>query len=141
MEDNKPELNISISREHKENLEAVKEAFKGFDVHIDAGYMRFSEGDLPMQIFIFISKAFIVRAAWDLFKIGIKKIYEKFPKARLVIRDKDSIMYTVKVDFTVNVIVVPDRWKEFEDIKTLDDVIEHLKSKDNINDAKKNETS
>lgn len=138
MEDNRPELNISISREHNENLEAVRRAFKDFNVHIDAGYMRLSEGDLPMQVFIFILKSFIAGATWDLFKIGIKNIYEKFPKARITISDKDSVRYTVRADFTVNVMVVPDRWKEFKNIKTLDDVIKYLKSKDNTNNAKRN---
>ena len=42
-------------------------------------------------------------------------------------------MYTIKNDFTVMVIVVPDREKEFEHIKNFDDLAKHI---DSTNDKK-----
>lgn len=129
MGNDKPKLNISISKEHSESKDIVKSAFESFDVKINADYMRFSVESMPMQIIVFLSGAFVGGAAWDLLKMGIKKIYEKFSDARVTIKDKNSIMYTVKKDFTVVVIVVPDRSKEFEHIKTFDDLTKHIDSK------------
>lgn len=128
MGNDKPKLNISISREHDENKDIIKATFEGFDVDINADYMRFSAESMPMQIIIFLYGAFVGGAAWDLLKIGIKKIYEKFSDARVTIKDNNSIMYTIKKDFTVVVMVIPDRSKEFEHIKTFEDLIKHIDS-------------
>jgi len=128
---NKPKLHISISKEHKENLAEIEEIFNDFDIEADANLMRFSAEDLPMQIIIFLGNVIIGGLTWDLLKSAIKKTYEKFSKATITIRDKDSIMYTIKNDFTVVVIVVPDREKEFEHIKNFDDLTKHIDSKNN----------
>ena len=126
---NKPKLHISISKEHKENLVEIEEIFNDFDIEADANLMRFSAEDLPMQIIIYLGSAIAGGLTWDLIKSAIKKTYEKFSKARITIRDKDSIMYTIKNDFTVVVIVVPDREKEFEHIKNFDDLAKYIDSK------------
>jgi len=132
MENNsKPNFHISISKEHKENLANIEEIFNGFDVEIDANLMRFSAEDLPMQVMIFLGGAIVSGLTWDLIRIAIKKIYQKFSNTIITIRDKDSIMYTIKNDFTVVVIVVPDRKKEFEHIKNFDDLTKHLDLKNN----------
>jgi hypothetical protein len=128
---NKPQINISISQEHKRNLEGIEEIFKDFDVHAKADYMRFSADELPMQIFIFLSGAFVGGAAWDLLKFAIKKLYKKFPKSIITLRENDNVMYTVKANLQINVIVIPDRLKEFKHIKTFDDLINHFESKKN----------
>ncbi len=126
---NKPKLHISISREHKENLAEIEEIFDDFDIEADAKLMRFSAEDLPMQIIIYLGGVVVGGLTWDLIKSAIKKTYEKFSKARIIIRDKDSIMYAIKNDFTVVVIVVPDRKKEFEHIKNFDDLVKYIDSK------------
>ena len=123
---NKLKFHISISKEHKENLIDIKEIFNDFDVEVDANLMRFSAEDLPMQIMIFLGGAITSGLTWDLIKSAIKKTYKQFSKARITIMDKDSIMYAIKDDFTVGVIVVPDRKKEFEHIKNFDDLTKHL---------------
>ncbi len=41
-------------------------------------------------------------------------------------------MYTVKSDMSITVLVVPDRVKEFEHIKTIDDLVKHLKKKSDL---------
>ncbi len=129
MKNNKPKINISISREHEKDLEEIVKVFEDFDVHANADYMRFSAESLPMQVFIFLVSSFAGGAAWDLLKFAITKLYRKFPKAHLTLRGNDSIMYTIRNDFTINVVVAPDRIKEFEHIKTLDDLIHHMESK------------
>ncbi|GEM_PF-1909295 len=128
---NKPKLHISISKEHKENLAEIKEIFNDFNVGVDANLMRLSAEDLPMQIIIHLGGIITDGLIWDLIKSAIKKTYEKFFKATITIRDKDSIMYTIKNDFTVVVIVVPDRKKEFEHIKNFDDLAKYIDSKNN----------
>jgi len=130
MENNdKPKLHISISKEHKESLAEIEEIFNDFNIEADANLMRFSAEDLPMQIMIFLGGAVVSGLTWDFIRLAIKKTYEKFSKARITIRDKDSIMYTIKNDFTVMVIVVPDRKKEFEHIKNFDDLTKYINSK------------
>ena len=129
MENKKSKLHISISREHKENLTEIKEIFSDFDIDINAGLMRFSAGDLPMQIVIFLGGAIASGITWDLLKAAIKKTYEKFPKSGVTIRDNGPVMYAVKSDLTVIVIVIPDRQKEFEHIKEFDDLAKHIEQK------------
>lgn len=124
--DNFQKLDISISREHEKFLPEIEAAFDGFEVHYVGGLMRFSAEELAMQVTIFLTKFFVGNIAWDLLKVGIKKIYKKFPKAYVTVRGNDSIMYTVRPDMTVNVIVTPDRWKEFEKIKSFDDLVSYL---------------
>jgi len=126
---NKSKLHISISKEHKENLVEIEEIFNDFNIEVDANLMRFSAEDLPMQIIINIVAGGLT---WDLIKSAIKKTYEKFSKAGITIKDKDSIIYAIKSDFTVVVIVVPDRKKEFEHIKNFDDLAKYIDSKNKI---------
>ncbi|HOX29921.1 MAG TPA: hypothetical protein P5080_02100 [Candidatus Paceibacterota bacterium] len=129
MKNKKSKLHISISREHKENLNEIKEIFNDFEIEADAGLMRFSAEDLPMQIVINIGGAIASGITWDLLKAAIKKTYQKFSKSGITIRDNDSIMYAVKSDLTVVVIVVPDRQKEFEHIRKFDDLAKHIEQK------------
>ena len=131
MKKNKPQLSISLSREHAKNETAIRGTFKDFDVNVHADYMRFSAEELAMQVIIFLTKSFIESAAWDLFRFSIKKLFKKFPKTDVVVRDTDSILYSIRADFTINIVVTPDRIKEYEHIKTLDDLIKYLELKNN----------
>ena len=128
-DNNKPKLHISISKEHKENLAEIEEIFKDFNIEEGANLIRLSAEDLPMQIIIYLTGVITSGLIWDLIKSAIKRTYEKFPKAAITIRDEDSIMYTIKNDFTVVIIVVPDREKEFEHIKNFDDLTKYIDSK------------
>lgn len=118
-----PKLHISLSKEHNKYQSDVAEAFKGLDISFDGGLMRFSAEEMAMQVIIGIGSS----AAWDLIKIGIKKLHQKFNTARITLRDSDSVMYTVKPDLSVTVLVIPERMKEFEHIKTFNDLVSHLK--------------
>jgi len=128
---NKPKIHISISKEHEKNVIDIQEIFNDFDAEVDANLVRLSAEDLPTQIMIFLGGAVVSGLTWDLIKTAIKKIYQKFSKASVTIRDKDSIMYTIKNDFTVVVVVVPDRKKEFEHIKNFEDLTKHIAIKNN----------
>lgn len=137
MKNNKlQKISISVSREHEKCLPDITAAFGDFKVEYVGGLMRFSAQEMAMQVMIFLTTAFVGGAAWDLLKIGIKKLLNKFPQAYITIRGNDSIMYSVKPDLTINVIVVPERAKEFEHIKSLDDLIMHLQ--DNKKAVQKN---
>ncbi len=124
----KPKLSISTNTAR--SIPAIKEAFDGFDVEFKGILQQKSFGDIAMQVIIFLSGAFIGGATWDLFKVSVRKLLTKFPNAQIIIRDSNSIMYTIKDDNNVMVIVVPDRVHEFSHIQTLDDLIQHLKKDD-----------
>ncbi len=124
-------LHISLSKEHNKYQSDVVDAFKGVDVSFDGGLMRFSSGELAMQIMLAIGTGVISSAMWDVIKAGIKKLYKKFNTSRITLRDSDSIMYTIKPDFSVTVLVVPDRAKEFEHIKTFDDLVIYFQNNSN----------
>ncbi|MFA5086041.1 MAG: restriction endonuclease subunit S [Candidatus Paceibacterota bacterium] len=131
--DTKQQLHILLSREHKKFQSDVVNAFKGLNVSFDCGLIRSSYGELPMQIILFLSGWAVSNIAWDILKLGIKKLYKKFIHISITIRDSESIMYAIKSDLTINVLVVPDRIKEFEHIKTIDDLVAHFKNKSKIN--------
>lgn len=124
---NKPKISVATNR--TKCIPEIKNAFEDFDVELRGTLYRKSLEDVAIQIMIFISGAFASGAVWDLFKHGIKKLFVRTPNAQIVIRDQESIMYTIEEDESVKVVVVPDRVREFEHIKTLDDLVEHLKSK------------
>ena len=124
-----PKLHISLSKEHGKYQPDVTEAFKGLDVSFDAGLMRFSAEEMAMQVILNIGLGVASSAVWDAIKLGIKKLHKNFKTVRITLRDSDSIMYTVKPDSSVVVLAVPDRMKEFEHIKNVDDLIRHLKRK------------
>ncbi|MHB1316376.1 MAG: restriction endonuclease subunit S [Minisyncoccota bacterium] len=137
----KPKLHISLSKEHSKYQPDVADAFKGLDVSFDGGLMRFSTEEMVMQVILAIGTGVVSSAVWDLIKVGIKNIHKKFNPARVTLRDSDSVMYTVKPDLSVTVLVVPDRAKEFEHIKTFDDLISYLKKEYvNVNSAGWKET-
>lgn len=131
MKNNKlQKISISVSREHEKYLPDITAALGDFKVKYVGGLMRFSAQEMAMQVMIFLTTAFVGGAAWDLLKIGIKKVLKKFPKSYVVIRGNDSVMYTVRPDMSINVIVTPDRAKEFKNIKSFDDLATYMRSQE-----------
>lgn len=122
-------ISISVSSEHEKYLPDIEDAFGNLKVEHVGGLMRFSAQEMAMQVIIFLTTAFVGGAAWDLLKIGVNKLYKKFPKAHVTIRGNDSIMYTIKPDMAVSVIVTPERIREFEHIKSFDDLVFYLQNK------------
>lgn len=120
-------IRIILSQEHEKFKEDVRKSFDGLNVKVEAGFSRLSAEELPMQILIFLSQWALNGISWDLFKIAINRIYNKFKNVKIAVRDDKAIMFTIHADNSVNVIVTPDRLHEFEFIKTLDDLISHLR--------------
>lgn len=124
---NKPQLHIHLSEEHRKYQRDVANAFKGLNISFDGGLVRASEADLPMQLIVGVGAWVASNIAWDLLKAGVRRLYKKFANSRVTIRDTESVMYTIKQDFTVSILVMPSEVKKFEHIKTIDDLAEHLK--------------
>lgn len=124
------QLNISLSREHKDYISEVKKVFGELNPKVEANLIRESGEELPLQIIIFISKAVAINIAWDLLKIGIENLFDKFSKPNVIIRDSKSTMYSVQKDFTINVVVPPEKKEEYEHIEDFNDLKEHLKNQD-----------
>lgn len=121
-----PKLHILLSQEHKKYQSDIVSAFKGLDVSVDSRLIRLSAGELPIQLIISLGAWIGSNIAWDLLKLGIKNVYKKFDNVRIDVRDDKSIMYAVWPNLSVKTIVTADRAKEFEHIKTIDDVISSL---------------
>lgn len=128
MKNKKPQIHISLSREHKKNQTDVADIFNDFDVSFDNGLMRFSEGELAMAVIISLGGWVASNVAWDLLKYAVQKLYKKFPHTQITIRDDKAVMYTVRPDLTVGVVVPPDRTKEFEHIKVFADLVAHFQN-------------
>lgn len=122
------EIRVSLSTEHSDVLEKIQECFEPLNTEVKADYARKSTGDLPMQILIFVGRAALDGMTWDLIKIGVKKIYQKFPNARVTLRDSKNTIYNIKINLKIDVIVVHERRNEFEDIKNFDDMAKHIDS-------------
>lgn len=136
----KPKINISISQEHSDKKKDIEKVLSDFDVNFIGNLRRCSAEELAMQITFFITSSIVGGLMWDLFKTGIKKIFSKFNKAQIIIRDDNSIIYSVKKDLTVSVFVIPERMKEFEHIKNIDDLIKHFESSTTENSKWKKKT-
>lgn len=133
MKNTRPQLHISLSREHKANQPEVADIFGDFDTSFDSGLMRFSSGDLPMQLIVFVGTWAASSAAWDLLKYAVQKLYKRFPKARVTLRDDKAVMYTVRPDLTVGIVVTPDRAPEFKNVKRFGDLAPLFHSRNDRN--------
>lgn len=125
----KPQLQISLSREHQKYQSDVASVFKGFNTSFNSGLMRFSNMEMPMQIIIVIGTWTASNIAWDLLKSSIKHLYKKFKDARITLRDQDSIMYTIKPDSGVVILAVPEKISILKTIKNIDDLWVYFQSK------------
>ena len=128
---------ISLSKEHGKFKDDVKSCFTNLDVTVKADYFRMSADSLPMLVVILLGSAVLSGLTWDLLKLGIKNVHKRFKDAQVEIRDTNSIMYAVFPNGKVNVIVIPDRYSEFKHIKTLNDLVSHLKKQQNKWQTKK----
>lgn len=132
MENDSQKLYISLSREHSNNLQEIADIFADteLDVEINADFVRLSDSDLPMQLVIALGEFVFNGATWDLMKLAIQKIYQKFPKSTISIKHS-SATFTVKKDLSIVTIVIPEKKEEFEHIQKFEDLGEHLSSNEN----------
>jgi len=124
-------VSIGLSREHSEFAKEIEDCFEDLNVSVKAAYMRCCAEDLPIQVYIFLGGSVASGVIYDLLKTGIKKVFSKFKKAHVSVRDSDGIIYNIKQRGKINILVVPERIKEFEHIKNIDDLIQHLKEQEN----------
>lgn len=117
--DEKSKIKISISKEHASIEPDVRDFFSGLNGDIISDYTRKSTEDLPMQILIFLGGVVVSGATWDLIKFGISKLFRKYPKINITIRDGNGIMFAISKDGKVGPLVVPDRKKEFARIRNI----------------------
>lgn len=117
--DKENKIQIVIGKEHANIETDVKEFFSGLDSDIRSDFSRKSAEDLPIQVMIVFGGAVISGATWDLIKFGISRLFRKFHEISIVIRDGNGIMFTISKDWKVDVLVVPDRKKEFKHIRNI----------------------
>lgn len=119
---------ISLNKISSRYLSDVQEYFKNTWIAIDTNLSckSFSEW-LLLDIIIYLWGAIVSWITYDWVKNWIKALFNKHPNWSITIIWKGNIMFNVKWDLTVNVVVVPDRKREFENIKNIDDAIEYIK--------------
>jgi type I restriction enzyme S subunit len=120
-------ISIDISREHSQFVPEVEACFKEAGFSVSASYMRLSAQELPMQILIFVGSSIAGGFIYDLLKAGIRKALSKFNNASIVLEDQEGILFAIREGEKVNAVVVSDKRTEFDHIKTLDDLIAHLR--------------
>ena len=134
-------LELTLSRDlHDDHKKEVEDCFKDLNIDIDTKcILRKSIGEFPTEIIIgvgsFVLWSIASWVVYDLFKVAIKKIFDTFKNAKVLVRDKNAITYNIYPDNSVTVIVIPERKQEFAHIKNVDDLIDHLKKElkcDNI---------
>lgn len=113
------QIQIAISKENADIEPDVREFFVDLDCVITSNYIRKSTENLPMQIMVFLGGAVISGITWDLIKLGISKLFRKYPQINITIRDGSGIMFTVSKNGRVVVLVIPDRKKEFAHIRNI----------------------
>jgi type I restriction enzyme S subunit len=123
----KGEIKISISKGYDDQIPEIKNCFSNLNISIKDDYYQKSFGETSMKVFIFLGTSILGGIVYDLIKGGIQKIFKKFKKTEVFIRDKNGIIFNIKRNYKVNVIVVLDRTEEFSHINNLDDLINYLK--------------
>ncbi len=125
------DIQISISREHKEYLRDVKSCFKDLTGDVEANHLRKSAEMLPISIVLSIGTGLVGAAIYDLLKLGIKKLFRKFRKVDTTLNINvtvryQGIMHSIDNQGVVRNVIVPQLEREFQHIKTLDDLLEHI---------------
>lgn len=134
-------ISISLSKEHAKYAKEIESCFEGLNISIDSNYCRFSAMELPIQILIFLWGAIIGNWTYDLLKIGIQKVFKKFSKAKISIRDTEWTIFNIHVNNTINIIANSEKENELLSLKKLDDLILFLNNKKNKNTDKWIETT
>ncbi|MFC2696126.1 MAG: restriction endonuclease subunit S [Candidatus Absconditicoccaceae bacterium] len=123
---NEEEISIIISAEHADYLNEIEECFPGLT--IDPCYIRKSRGELPMKIIIFLGGAIMSGLTWDIIKLGIQKVYDKFSKKELDFSIKfENMFFSINKDGRVKAITLDH--EQFSHIKTLDDLYVYIQEK------------
>jgi hypothetical protein len=123
-------IQISISREHSRYSKDIEDCFQKLNASVDASYVRKSAGELPIQIIIFLGSSILSGFVYDLIKAGINKLFSKFQKAQITVRDAHSIMFSIDPHGRVVPIVVRSLREKYSHIKNLDDLFSYLQKTD-----------
>lgn len=123
---NEEEISIIISAEHADYLNEIEECFPWLT--IDPCYIRKSRGELPMKIIIFLWWAIMSGLTWDIIKLWIQKVYDKFSKKELDFSIKfENMFFSINKDWRVKAITLDH--EQFSHIKTLDDLYVYIQEK------------
>ena len=121
------QIKILLSAEHRNYVEDIEKCFDDLNIKIEAGYVRKSIEELPMQVLIFLTGAITTGITWDLIKIGIKKVRKKFKKVGIRITGKNQNVYNINLRGQINVFLVSNgKTKVISNITSIDDLFKHL---------------
>lgn len=124
MENNK--ILISISKEHANEEENVRKIFSKLDCDIKSDYERKSDGNLPMQIIIFIGESILSSAIWNTLCYSIKYYFKKFKNSKVLIEDNCGNIFPISNELKVNINKDFEIKKEIKKIKNIHSLGKYL---------------
>ncbi len=125
-------IKILLSAEHRNYVEDIEKCFDDLNIKVEAGYVRKSIEELPMQVLIFLTGTITTGVTWDLIKIGIKKVLKKFKKVGIRITDRNQNTYNINPEGQINIFLVPNgKTKVISNIENIDDLFKHLENQNN----------
>lgn len=110
---------ISISKEHANEDENIKKIFSKLDCDIKYDYERKSDGNLPMQIIIFIGESVISSAIWNVLCYSVRRYFKKFKNSKVLIEDNFGNIFPVSNKLKVNISKDLEINKEIKKIKNI----------------------
>ncbi len=123
------QIKILLSAEHRNYVEDIAKCFDFLNIKVEAGYVRKSVEELPMQVLIFLTGAISGGLTWDLIKIGIKRVLKKFKKAGIRITDRNQNTYNISPEGQMNIFLIPNgKMKVISNITSIDDLFKHLQN-------------
>ena len=126
------QIKILLSAEHRNYVEDIEKCFDDLNIKVEAGYVRKSIEELSMQVLIFLTGAITTGVTWDLIKIGIKKIRERFKKVGIRIIDKNQNIYNIPSEGQITIFLVFNgKTKVISNIKTVEDLFNYLQNQNN----------
>ena len=125
-------IRVILSKEHGNYTKDIEECFGDLNVIVEAGYVRKSIEELPMQVLIFLAEKIRDGVIYDLLKKGIKKVRKKFKKVGIRITDKNQNVYNINLRGQINIFLVPNgKTKLISNIATIDDLFKYLQNQNN----------
>lgn len=110
---------ISISKEHSREEENIKKIFSKIDCDIKSDYERKSDGNLPMQIIIFVGNQILSSAIWNVLCYSIKRCFKKFKNSKVLVEDNFGNFFPISNKLKVNISKNFEDKKEIKNIKNI----------------------
>jgi len=119
-------IDIIINKARPDIELYINESFTGRGFNVHNNYIYESNIDLLVHVTFILGDFFISDNAWNLIRGVIGKLFKKYPKIVIAIKDKDDVIFTFKNDLKVKTLSKLENGKRLVKIRNIYDLARYL---------------